>query len=289
MIYGYARVSTAKQAVNGNSLADQEKALKAAGAEQIVSDAFTGTKMDRPAFSNLLDTLKDGDTLMVTKLDRFARTVVEGVSVIRELIERGVTVRILNMGTVENTPTGKVTLSVMMAFAEFERDMIVERTQSGKAEARAKGIRVDGRPKKFNPDKVQRALDRIERGESYKVVAEDTTISKSTLIRAMRERRVTDVEYKMMYVKAEDGKMVKVEQKEEPKQFEANEPKTKMRLTNTKYNPENIDLTKAKTIVIEHPEQEKPKKIKKCKIVYVDPQQNPDHTNTTWSPKKDND
>lgn len=194
MIIGYARVSTAKQATNGNSLADQEKALRDAGAERIVSDAFTGTKMDRPAFSNLLETLNDGDTLIVTKLDRFARTVVEGVSVIRRLIERGVTVRILNMGTVENTPTGKVTLSVMMAFAEFERDMIVERTQAGKAVARANGKRVDGRPKKFPKKYVEEALKRIEEGESYNDVADDTKISKSTLIRAMRERRTKEVD-----------------------------------------------------------------------------------------------
>ena len=192
MIYGYARVSTTKQAVNGNSLADQEKALKAAGAEQIVSDAFTGTKMDRPAFTNLLDTLKDGDTLIVTKLDRFARTVVEGVGVIRDLIERGITVRILNMGTVENTPTGKVTLTVMMAFAEFERDMICERTQTGKAIARANGKRVDGRPKKFPKKYVDEALKRIDNGESYNDVANDTKISKSTLIRAMRERKAQE-------------------------------------------------------------------------------------------------
>ena len=189
MIYGYARVSTTKQMKNGNSLADQECALRKAGAEIIVSDDFTGTKMDRPSFTKLRNDLKAGDTLIVTKLDRFARTVVEGVTVIRELIDRGVRVQILNMGTVENTPTGKVTLSVMLAFAEFERDMIVERTQAGKAIARANGIRVDGRPKKFNPDKIERALNRIESGESYNLVAEDTNISKSTLIRAMNKRK----------------------------------------------------------------------------------------------------
>ena len=137
MIYGYARVSTTKQAMNGNSLEDQTRLLTEAGAEKIVADSFTGTKMDRPEFIKLRRALQAGDTLIVCKLDRFARTVVEGVGVIRELIDRGVTVRILNMGTVENTPTGKVTLTVMMAFAEFERDMIVERTQAGKAIARA--------------------------------------------------------------------------------------------------------------------------------------------------------
>lgn len=194
MIYGYARVSTTKQMKNGNSLTDQESMLRKAGAEIIVSDDFTGTKMDRPEFSKLLNELKEGDTLIVTKLDRFARTVVEGVSTIRELIERGVKVNILNMGTVENTPTGKVTLTVMMAFAEFERDMIVERTQAGKAVARAAGKRVDGRPKKFPKKYIEEALKRLENGESYTEVADDTKISKSTLIRAMRERKASAIE-----------------------------------------------------------------------------------------------
>ncbi len=193
MIYGYARVSTTKQAANGNSLEDQTRALRDAGAEKIVSDSFTGTKMDRPEFTKLRETLKDGDTLVVCKLDRFARTVVEGVSVIRELIERGVTVKILNMGTVENTPTGKVTLTVMMAFAEFERDMIVERTQAGKAVARANGKRVDGRPKKYNADKVGLALRLLDEGHSYTQVEKETGISKSTLIRAKRERAAAEL------------------------------------------------------------------------------------------------
>ena len=194
MIYGYARVSTTKQMKNGNSLTDQENALKQAGAEIVVSDDFTGTKMDRPAFTKLRSELKAGDTLIVTKLDRFARTVVEGVSVIRELIDKGVTVRILNMGTVENTPTGKVTLSVMMAFAEFERDMIVERTQAGKAIARANGKQVDGRPLKFSETKINHALDLIHDGHSYTEVVEMTGISKSTLIRAERKWKAAHIE-----------------------------------------------------------------------------------------------
>lgn len=189
MIYGYARVSTTKQAMNGNSLEDQTRLLTEAGAEKIVADSFTGTKMDRPEFIKLRRALQAGDTLIVCKLDRFARTVVEGVGVIRELIDRGVTVRILNMGTVENTPTGKVTLTVMMAFAEFERDMIVERTQAGKAIARANGKRVDGRPKKFNPDKMERAMKLLEEGNSYTQVEREMGISKSTLIREMRKRK----------------------------------------------------------------------------------------------------
>jgi DNA invertase Pin-like site-specific DNA recombinase len=189
MNYGYARVSTTKQMTNGNSLEDQEKILREAGAEIIVKDAYTGTKMDRPAFTKLMQDIKPGDKLIVAKLDRFARSAVQGVEVVRDLMAKGVTVHILNMGIADNTPTGKLMVTMLLAFAEFERDMIVERTQAGKAIARTNGVRVDGRPKKFNPDKIQRALDRIENGESYKRVEEDMNISKSTLIRAMRERK----------------------------------------------------------------------------------------------------
>ena len=189
MIYGYARVSTTKQMKNGNSIDEQEQLLKEAGAQIIVKDGYTGTKMDRPEFTKLVETLKPGDKLIVTKLDRFARTAVQGVEVVRDLMEKGVTVHILNMGIADSTPTGKLMVTMLLAFAEFERDMIVERTQAGKAIARANGKRVDGRPKKFNSDKMERAMKLLEDGNSYTQVEKEMSISKSTLIRAMRERR----------------------------------------------------------------------------------------------------
>lgn len=146
MIYGYARVSTKGQARDGNSLEAQVKALKEAGAEMIFSDSFTGTKIDRPEFDKLKLKLCEGDKLIVTKLDRFARSAAQGSELIESLIQQGVTVHILNMGIMDNTPTGRLIRTIMLGFAEFERDMIVQRTQEGKEIARAKGIRVDGRP-----------------------------------------------------------------------------------------------------------------------------------------------
>ena len=187
MIYGYARVSTTKQMKNGNSIEEQEKLLQEAGAQVIVKDGYTGTKMERPEFTKLMETLQKGDKLIVAKLDRFARTAVQGVEVVRQLIDKGVTVHILNMGIADNTPTGKLMVTMLLAFAEFERDMIVERTQSGKAIARANGKQVDGRPKKFPKKYIDEAIKRIENGESYNAVANDTKISKSTLIREMRK------------------------------------------------------------------------------------------------------
>lgn len=187
MVYGYARVSTAKQAIKGNSLEDQEQLLRDAGAQEIISDSYTGTKMDRPNFNKLLDKLQSGDKLIVTKLDRFARTSIEGGSIVRDLQNRGVTIQILNMGVIDNTPTGKLVLTIFLAFAEFERDMIVERTQTGRDIARSKGFRVDGRPLKYSKAQMEHAISLLS-DHSYTQVAEMTGISKSTLTRAKRRQ-----------------------------------------------------------------------------------------------------
>lgn len=192
MIYGYSRVSTLKQS-KGNSLAEQHDLLKAAGAQEIVSDSYSGTKMQRPAFTELLNRLQEGDKLIVTKLDRFARTAVEGGAIVKELHERGVTIHILNMGIADNTPMGKLMVTMLLAFAEFERDMIVERTQGGKAIARANGKKVDGRPKKYTPIQMNHALSLLKEGNSYTAVEEMTGISKSTLIRAVRVQKAKEI------------------------------------------------------------------------------------------------
>ena len=175
------------------NLEEQIKLLKDAGAEKIVTDGYSGTKIDRPNFTKLINSLTSGDKLIVTKLDRFARTAIEGSKVVRDLVDKGVTVHILNMGIADNTPTGKLLVTIMLSFAEFERDMIVERTQAGKAIARANGQRVDGRPKKFNENKIALALKLLNEGESYKQVESETGISKSTLIRAKREQKAKEI------------------------------------------------------------------------------------------------
>ena len=192
MIYGYARVSTVRQMKNGNSLEDQIAKLKEAGALEVVCDSYTGTKMERPEFSSLLDRLQPGDKLIVTKLDRFARTAVEGGAIVKELHEKGVTIHILNMGIADNTPMGKLMVTMLLAFAEFERDMIVERTQAGKAIARADGKRVDGRPKKFKPEQIEHAMQLLT-DNSFTEVERMTGISKSTLIRESRRRKADNI------------------------------------------------------------------------------------------------
>lgn len=187
MIYGYMRVSTAGQ-MRGNSLEEQERLLRLNGATELYQDAFTGTRTDRPNFIKLLETLEEDDTLMITKLDRFARNTSEGLRVVQYLLARGVKVHILNMGTIDNTPTGKLILTVMLAFAEFERDMILQRTAEGKAIARTKDDFVEGRPSKYDDETMQLALTMMENGSTYKEVREVTGISKSTLYR-MRNKQ----------------------------------------------------------------------------------------------------
>jgi DNA invertase Pin-like site-specific DNA recombinase len=183
MIYGYARVSTSTQGRDGNSLEDQVAALEKYGCQKIIEEAFSGKTMERPKFQRLLKTLKEGDTLVVCKLDRFARTAIEGVQTVRELFDRGIRVHILNMGLIENTLTGNLILTVMLAFAEYERGMIVERTQTGKAVAKLDPNFKDGRPPKFTQAQLQLGLLLLAQGNTYKQVTAKTGISKSTLIR----------------------------------------------------------------------------------------------------------
>lgn len=127
--------------------------------------------------------LKEGDTLVITKLDRFARSTRDAIEIVTELFDKGVKVHILNMGLVENTPTGRLIFNVMSAFAEFERDMIVERTQEGKAIAKQREDFREGRPNKFTKKQIEHALGLLATN-SYKEVENMTGISKSTLIRA---------------------------------------------------------------------------------------------------------
>lgn len=186
MIYGYARVSTKGQAKDGNSLEAQERALKEAGANEIYIDAFTGTKTDRPEFDKLMERIEEGDTLIVTKLDRFARSMMQGSVLVSDLIEKGIKVYILNIGVMDNTPSSKLIRNVFFAFAEFERDMIVERTMEGKAIAKQNPDFKEGRPKKFSRKQIDHALELLN-NNSYTQVAELTGISKSTLIRSKKK------------------------------------------------------------------------------------------------------
>ena len=184
MKYGYARVSTVHQ-----DLEVQLLALEKEGCDKIYSEKFTGTKADRPQLQEVLDLLQEGDTLVVTKLDRLARNTVEGIEIVKELFAKGVRVHVLNVGLLENTTMGRFFLTTLLAVAEMERNLIVERTQEGKVVAKQSPDFKEGRPKKYTKKQIEHALTLLV-NHSYKQVEELTGISKSTLIRAKRKRTI---------------------------------------------------------------------------------------------------
>lgn len=187
MIYGYSRVSTKGQARDGNSLQAQEEQLRAAGASEILMESYTGTKMHRPVLDELLNKLQPYDEVYVTKLDRLARSAKDGIEIIDTILNKGASIRILNMGMFDASPTGKLMRTVLLAFAEFERDMIVMRTTEGKAIAKQDPDFREGRPKKFTEQQISLAMNLLK-NHSYRQVEKMTGISKATLIRAHAAR-----------------------------------------------------------------------------------------------------
>jgi len=189
MIYGYARVSTKGQLKEGHSLEIQkQEILSRYENASIKYEQYTGATTDRPIFNGLIEMLKNGDTLVVTKLDRLARNTVEGIQIVQDLFDNGIAVHVLNVGLLENTSMGKFFLTTLLAVAEMERNTIIERTQTGKAIAKTKYGFKEGRPKQYTETQLSMALDLLKE-HSYTKVAQMTKISKSTLIRATRERK----------------------------------------------------------------------------------------------------
>lgn len=186
MIIGYARVSGLAQ-----NLTEQVAQLRDAGCSVVYEEHITGMTVDRPEFQSVLGVLQAGDTLVVTKLDRFARSASDAITHIRALMVKGVAVRILNMGVVEDTTTGRLLLTILSGFAEFERDMIVERLAEGKASARQREGYKEGRPRKFTKQQREHAMRLLE-SNSYTEVERMTGISKATLTRYRRAQKETN-------------------------------------------------------------------------------------------------
>lgn len=186
MVYGYARISTSNQA-NGNGLECQERDLYAAGADIVMSEQYSGYKMNRPKFSALIKELKSGDTLIVTKLDRFARTAAEGAVLLNDLVSKGIRVNILNMGIADNSPMGRLMITILLAFSEYERELISERCQTGKAIAKENNpYFTEGRPR-IKKIKIDNALEMLDK-HSVSEVVKITGISRATIMRYKRVR-----------------------------------------------------------------------------------------------------
>jgi len=177
MKYGYARVSTQHQNLQG-----QINQLKQEQCDKIFQEKISGRTKKRPQFQYVLSLLQTGDTLVVTKLDRFARSTHEALKIINELFNKGVIIHILNLGKIENSPTGRLIFTVFSAFADFERDLIVERTQEGKDIAKQKDNYQEGRPETYSKQQKEHALTLLK-NYSYKQVTQMTGISKTTLWR----------------------------------------------------------------------------------------------------------
>ena len=178
-ILSYARVSTAEQ-----SLDRQRDELTAAGAEMIYSDIGSGKKgAARPQWDELLRSLRKGDTLMVTELSRLGRSTSQLSALADDLKERGVALRILNLGIDTSTPAGKLVYSIIAAVSEMERDLLIERTMSGLAASRARG-RKGGRKREFSPAGVRKAQEQYDKGEmSVTEIARVAGVSRQTLYR----------------------------------------------------------------------------------------------------------
>lgn len=184
---GYIRVSTKKQE-QGTSLSDQRAVLQAEGCQVIYEDVYTGASMERPELDRLCAEVQAGDTIVVCKLDRIARTETEAYNRVVGWVRSGVRVHVLNMGLIEDTEVGRLILHIMLAFAEFERDLIVSRTQGGRAYKRATDPDYkEGRKPSYSKAQVDHAVDLL-RDHSYTDVAKMTGISRSTVVRAARAR-----------------------------------------------------------------------------------------------------
>ncbi|MFI8657987.1 recombinase family protein [Priestia megaterium] len=190
MVYGYGRVSTNRQ-----ELDIEVKALKEAGATKIYKEKISGAKTDRKELTKLLKEIKAGDTLVVTKADRIARSLSQLENIVTDLTNRGVSVHIINMGmfTTETmaNPMTKLLFNVLGAFAEFERDMILERTQEGIQNARDKGVKFGRKSKTYKIEgSLLHAIEQVEAGKmSQPEGAEFAGCSVATFKRRLKEFR----------------------------------------------------------------------------------------------------
>ncbi|MDQ0768188.1 DNA invertase Pin-like site-specific DNA recombinase [Pseudarthrobacter defluvii] len=181
-LIGYARVSTADQSLNS-----QLDALKAAGCKKIYQEKMSGVRDDRPELQKCLDYIRDGDTLVVLKLDRLGRSLHHLVTVINLLHEKEANFRSLSDSIDTNSPSGRLTFHVMGAMAEFEKSLNADRTRLGLASARARG-RIGGRPKALDSEKEGIVDQRRSEGVSVAKIAEELEIGVATVYRYLKSQ-----------------------------------------------------------------------------------------------------
>ncbi len=179
-LLGYARVSTTVQ-----DPALQHDALRAAGCRWVWTDTASGSKTDRPELGEVMAALSEGDTLCTWRLDRLGRSLPHLIETVRGLEDRGVGFRSLQESIDTTTPGGRLVFHVFASLAEFERDLVKERTQAGLSAARARG-RMGGRPTVLSAAKRKQAIKMISEGSTITEVAAVLGVSRSTLYRQLR-------------------------------------------------------------------------------------------------------
>jgi DNA invertase Pin-like site-specific DNA recombinase len=177
-VYGYARVST-----DGQTLVGQEAALHAAGCAKVYAEKVSGVVTDRKALAKALSVLQEGDTLIVTRLDRLARSTRDLLNTLDAISKKGAGFKSLaDTWADTTTPHGRLMLTVLGGLAEFERELIRARTGEGRARAKAKGVHM-GRPWKLTPHQRAEALERLDRGDSLTDIARTYGVAHTTIAR----------------------------------------------------------------------------------------------------------
>ena len=177
---GYARVSTARQ-----DHALQQEALKAAGCEKVYAEKISGARSDRPQLARMLKALEPGDTIIVTRLDRLARSTLDLLHTVEAITKAGAGFRSLADAWADSTtPHGKLMLTVLGGLAEFERSPIMSRTQAGIKRAKDRGVTF-GRPTKLNPKQRCLIAKRYAAGETAAALAREFEVGEATVWRAL--------------------------------------------------------------------------------------------------------
>ena len=175
-LFGYARVSTRDQ-----DLAAQDAELRRAGCAKVFKEKASGAKTDRPELAKAIGRLEPGDVLVVTRLDRLARSTRDLLNVIKEISDRGAGFKSLKDAWADTTSAhGRLMLTVLGGLAEFERELIRARTGEGRKRAKERGVRF-GRPRKMTPHQRQEALQRLAAGETMADVARTYNVDATTI------------------------------------------------------------------------------------------------------------
>lgn len=186
LLIGYARVSTDDQ-----DLTNQRAELHAAGCTKLFSEKITGTMRDRPELIRLIDHLRAGDVVTVTRLDRLARNTRDLLDMAEQLQAKGAGLRSLAEPWADTTsPAGRMVLTVFAGIAEFERSLIIDRTRRGREAAKARGVQFGRRPA-LNPSQVEHARELLAGGRTTGEIADLLGVHRATLYRALRGQKTT--------------------------------------------------------------------------------------------------